>query len=111
MTVRMIARGRHVSTVALVWAAAFLLVVADVLALAGDGVGRLGMAAFVVATVAGFLVGTALLRGLGSLVARIRISQALAAHGHAEAALIRREVALGIAQIEAFLAEQHTHGA
>jgi hypothetical protein len=106
----MIAHGRRVSTVSLVWAAALLLVVADVLALAGDAEGRLRTAAFVVATVAGFLVGTALLRGLGSLIARIRIAQALATYRRTADVELEREATRGIAQIEAFLAEQHTHG-
>ncbi len=142
MAVRMIARGRHLSTGLILWSAALLLGIADLLAAAGLQDGHRRTAAFLVAAVAGFLLGTALLRGVGSLVARVRIRQALSAHREAGAAAdagavhadavhadagavhagavhadavhadaVHAEAARGIAQIEAFLAEHHPHGA
>ena len=113
MTLRMIARGRHLSSAVLVWSSALLMCLADGLALASihGTPGALRVAALAVATLAGFLLGTALLRAIGSLVAHVRIRQALAAHDAATAAHMTSEVARGIAQIEAFLAEQHSRDA
>ena len=113
MATRMIARGRHVSTVLLLWSAALLLGVADLLA-AGVVPGNertLRVVALIVAGVAGFMIGTTLLRGLGSLVAYVRIRQAIKAHRELAERQLHTEAERGIAQIEAFLATQQSHGA
>lgn len=113
MTHRMIARGRHISTAVLVWSSAILMGLADAVAIASvrSASPALRPTSFGLAIVAGFLLGTAILRGVGSLVARVRIRQALAAHDAAATATVNSEVSRGIAQIEAFLAEQHSRGA
>jgi hypothetical protein len=113
MASRMIARGRHVSTALLLWCAAVLLGVADVLA-SGVVPGRpdaTRTTALVLAGVAGFMIGTTLLRGLGSLVAYVRIRQAMRAHAVPGDEQLHAEAQRGIEEIEAFLAEQHSHGA
>ncbi|MCU1678877.1 MAG: hypothetical protein JWM93_3635 [Frankiales bacterium] len=113
MAMRMIARGRHISSVALLWAAAAFLSVADVLAVRARDSGASGprTAALAVAMVGGFLLGTAVLRGIGSLVAHIRIRQAMDAHRDLVSRQLHAEAERGIEQIEAFLAEQHSRGA
>ena len=113
MTHRMIARGRHISTAVLVWSSAVLMGLADAVAMASvhGASPALRPASFGLAIVAGFLLGTAILRGVGSLVAHVRIRQALAAHDAAARVTIDSEVMRGIAQIEVFLAEQHSRGA
>jgi hypothetical protein len=108
----MIARGRRVSTAILLWTAAVLLAVADGLAASSVRVSSDGLriAALVVAGGAGFLIGTTLLRGLGSVVAYVRIRRAMRAHRLLALANVHQEAMRGIAQIEAFLAEQQSHG-
>ena len=113
MASRMIARGRHLTTATLVWGGAVLLGLADACAVAyahGSPAG-VRLASVALGAAAGFLLGTAGLRGVGSVVARVRIRQALAAREAATTAQVSTEVARGIPQIEAFLAEQHSHGA
>jgi hypothetical protein len=113
MASRLIARGRHVQTALLLWSAAVLLGVTDLLA-SGAVPGppaALRPAALVLAGIAGFMIGTTLLRGLGSLVAYVRIRQALHAHCVLAAEQLHAEARRGIEQIEAFLAEQQSHGA
>ena len=113
MASRMIARGRHLSTAALVWVGALLLGLADACAVAytHGSPGGVRLASVALAVAAGFLLGTAALRGVGSLIARVRIRQALAAREAATMEQVAVEVRRGIAQIEAFLAGQQSHGA
>ena len=111
MATRMIARGRHLSTAVLVWSAAGLLGLGDLAAVSTHGdAGAARTTAFALAIAAGFLLGTALLRGIGSLVARFRIRQAMSAHRSVTTAQLKAEADRGIAQIEAFLADQHSRG-
>ncbi|MDQ1683032.1 MAG: hypothetical protein QOH99_1573 [Frankiaceae bacterium] len=113
MAHRMIARGRHVSTAVLLWSSATLMALADAFATASvhSTLTALRPASLALAIAAGFLLGTAILRGVGSLVARVRIRQALAAYDSAITGQVDAEVTRGIAQLEAFLAEQHSRGA
>ena len=113
MASRMLARGRHLSTAALVWVGVLLLGLADACAVAyahGSPAGA-RLASVALAAGAGFLLGTAALRVVGSVVARVRIRQALGAREAATTVQVTAEVTRGIAQIEAFLAEQQSHGA
>ena len=111
MAIRMIARGRHIGTATLLWVAALLLVVAQVFAVTADGRASWRLAALAVSALAGVMIGMCILRGIGSVVAQVRIRRALR-HGAAPSALqVRAEAQRGIAQIEAFLAQQQSHGA
>lgn len=116
---RLLARGRRISTAALLWSAAITLGVADLLAadvLAGPR-DTYRSVALVLACAAGVLLGVALMRGIGSLVAWFRIRRALRPRARSAAtsaadALITAEAQRGITEIEAFLAAQrHRRGA